>query len=339
MDVSTAVMAVLRHGRRSAATVPRMKLPAQCIRTLRQQHGLIARRQLLAAGVPAGTIRSWTERGVLEAVERGVYRPTTAARPRVQPVMAAVLRGGPTARAGGWTACALHGLEGFPLAFRTWLIVPPDRRLRAPHVIVQRGAVDRADRATLDGVPTLSARRAVIDAAMRVGGRRLRVAIDDARRRRLLTLEDLLGLACALPRHPGAVHIRRMFRSGVLDQDGEAERVLAVALADRGVFPLWSAEVLPGILPDAVMPESGLLIEYDGEEHHTVPVDRAADAAREGILRAEGWDVLRITKGELGRDRDAVADRIVQRHAERIAAGHGLPATWRPLTPGRRLRP
>lgn len=316
-----------------------MKLPAECTRTLRRQQGLIARRQLLAAGVPAGTVRSWVARGALETVDLGVYRSTTAPRSRVQPVMAAVLRGGPTARAGGWTACALHALEGFSLAARPWVIVPPDRRVRARHLVVQRGLVARGDRATLEGVPTVSARRAVIDTAIRLGGRRLRVAIDDARRRNLLTLEDLLGLARELPRHPGAERIRHVFDAGILDQDGEAERWLAAALADRGIFPLWSAEVLPGIFPDATLPEAGLIIECDGGEHHTLLVDRASDAARESLLRAEGWDVMRVTGRHLRNDLDAVADGVVQRREQGVADGRGVPATWRPLTPGRRLRP
>lgn len=253
--------------------------------------------------------------------------------------MAAVLRGGASARAGGWTACALHSLEGFPLSARPWLIVPPDRRPRIPHLLVQRGAVARVDRAMVDGVPTVSARRAIIDTAARLSGRRLRVAIDDARRRGHLTLEGLLGLAVDLQRHPGAVQVRRLFGSGLLDQDGEAERWLAVALADRDIFPLWSAQVLPGVFPDATMPEARLIVECDGRAHHTLPADRADDAARESLLRADGWEVLRTTGRELQRSAAAVADRVQQRRARRIAEGHGLPPTWRPITPGRRLRP
>lgn len=86
----------------------------------------------------------------LERVPRGVDRLPAGAVPPEQALRAAVLRCGRGARAAGESACAL--------------LVQP------------------ADRATVRGVPSVSAARALIDVAARVDERRLRAAIDSARR-------------------------------------------------------------------------------------------------------------------------------------------------------------
>ena len=272
-------------------------------------------------------------------MERGVYRVAGAPRTPTQRILAAVLRCGPEARAGGWTACALHGLEGFSLRSLRWVSVPPACRVRGVDFIVQRVPIPARECATVNGVPTVSPLRALLDAAVRVGGRRLRVAIDDARRKDLIELEALLARAASLERHAGAASIRRLFSGGLLDQDGEAERWLAVGLADRGIYPMWGPEVLPGVFPDAVMPEACLIVECDGRAHHTIEADLANDASREALLRAAGWHVLRFTARQLRRDLKTVLDTIVAVHRERRGAGLGLSADWHPLTPGRRLRP
>ncbi len=313
--------------------------PPRVAALLREQHGLVARWQLLDDGVPAATVNTWVTRGHLEVLERGVYRLHSAARPPVQDILAAVLRCGPEARAGGWTARALHGLEGFSLGAKRWVVIPPCTRVRGVRFIVQRTLVAPRDEDVVSGVPTVSASRAIIDTATRTAGKRLRVAIDDARRRNLLSLRELMSLAGGMPKYVGAAEIRRMFSSGALDQDGEAERWLAVGLAERGVFPLWSAQVLPGIFPDAAMPEASLILECDGGEHHTLLSDRAYDASRESLLRADGWEILRFSGTRLRRDLRGVVDQVVRMRQQRIDAGRGKPLTWRPLSPGRRLRP
>ncbi len=179
----------------------------------------------------------------------------------------------------------------------------------------------------------------MIDAAIRVGGKRLRIAIDDARRRRLTSLEELLTTATSLPLHPGAARIRKMFIDGGLDQDGEIERRLAIGLAKYGVYPLWGAEVLPDIFPDAAMPEASLIIECDGRAHHTIEADVASDLSRESPLRRAGWGILRFTGRQIWRKLDTTIANILDVRSERMAAGLAMPANWQPLSPARRLRP
>lgn len=316
-----------------------MALPTALIVNMRRHKGLVTRPEALHAGVPRTTLDSWVARGLLEAVEVGVFRQPGSAAPDTQHLLAAVLRAGHGARLSGWSACALHRLEGFELTAVPWVVIPVDRRVRGVEFVVQRSTLPRADFATVAGIPTVTPVRALIDAAARVSAKVLRVAIDDARRRGLVDLERLLDRAVALGRHPGALAIRRMFGSGVLDQDGELERQLALALATVGLRPIWGMEVLPGVVPDACFPEASYVLEGDSRRWHTIESDLAADLSREGLLHADAWHITRVRPTDLlHRGEELLAD-IVAIRQQRIDAGLGRPPTWRPVRPGRRLRP
>lgn len=170
-------------------------------------------------------------------------------------------------------------------------------------------------------------------------GKPLRVAIDDARRRELIDLDRLLRQAGDLGKHRGAVAIRRLFSSGLLDQDGELERQLALALDTIGLRPAWGMEVLPGIVTDACFPEASYVLECDGRHWHSIAADITSDLSRKGVMRADGWAVDCVRAADLRNARPQLLARIQTTRTQRIAAGLGRPEDWRPLHPGRRLRP
>lgn len=128
-------------------------------------------------------------------------------------------------------------------------------------------------------------------------------------------------------------------RSGLLDQDGELERQLALLLDEAGLRPAWGMEVLPGIVVDACFPDALYVIECDGRLWHRIDADRAADATRQGVLEADGWRVDRVRHEDLTGDRVAVLARVRATRAARAAAGLRRPDGWRPVRAGRRVRP
>lgn len=201
---------------------------------MRRQRSLVCRAELLDAGVSQDTINTWLRRGVPESVERGVYRSPESPSSDEQRLLAAIFRSGDGARATGWSACGPYGVEGFDLRAEPWVVIPRDRRVRGVDFVVQRADLERCDLATVAGVPAVTPTRALIDVGDRVTDKVSRVGIDDARRKRLVDLERLLARAVQLGRRPGAVAIRRLFGSGQLDQDGELERQLALALQAAG---------------------------------------------------------------------------------------------------------
>lgn len=314
--------------------------PATLLPKMERQLGLITWAQLKDVGVPHSTISSAVAEKRLVRVCPAVYSLPGSAMTPERRLMAAVLRCGKHARITGPSACALYHLEGFSLADNP-CIVMPEGQITDEKLTVIRSAIPPCDRAKVGRLPTVTPTRALIDAAIRTRGKTLRVAIDDARRRKLITLRKLLDRALALGRHPGALAIVRLFDSGLLDQDGEAERQLALTLAGIGLFPVWGAQVLPGVFPDAHFAEASLVLERDGEQHHTIAADRASDVSRDSLLRADGWWPEHITTADMQTpaSRAATAERIRSIRAKRMAAQLGRPPDWKPITPGRRLRP
>jgi hypothetical protein len=304
-----------------------------------RQLGLFTRKQALAGGCDADAVDSAVRRGQFEIVYQGVYRAAGSAITSEQRLLAAVLRCGEGARLSGWSACALYGLEGMTFDQPPWLVVPPARRVRGTDFIIQRAGLSRGEAATVRGLPSVTPMRALLDAAIRVKAKPLRVAIDDGRRRGLIDLDRLLRRADDLGKHRGAVAIRRLFGSGLLDQDGELERQLALALDSIGLQPAWGMEILPGIIADACFPDASYVLECDGRHWHSIAGDIAADVSREGVLRADGWAIDRVHAADLCNGRLQLLSRIRITHTQRMAAGLGRPADWSPVQPGRRIRP
>src|SRR5579884_860681 len=79
-------------------------------RIAEQQHGLITRRQLHAAGVDEAAVRHRVASGRIVRVRQHVFRVPGAPATREQAILAAVLAFGPGAVVSHTTAAALWGL-------------------------------------------------------------------------------------------------------------------------------------------------------------------------------------------------------------------------------------
>jgi hypothetical protein len=114
---------------------------------------------------------------------------------------------GPPCWAYGPTAGALERFDGFHLEPPFELVVPRERSVnRIGHVIHRSRDISRLDMAEVDGVPTMSATRTIIDLAGSESRERLAGAIDSALRDRL-TSEDFL--------HSRIVELRCRGRAGL----------------------------------------------------------------------------------------------------------------------------
>jgi hypothetical protein len=128
-------------------------------------------------------------------------------------------------------------------------------------------------------------------------------------------LRELIPLATALSESPGESWAR-------------------IDIHDAGLpapSPQYAIEV-NGVVKyrlDLPYPEWKVVVEYDGEEHHTSPRDRENDALRRAWLRRRGWIVIVITKDDFRRHaqatwlvelREALQERMPQRPRRRYAA-------------------
>ena len=296
-----------------------MRLSGPAAELFAAQHHVASRTQLLEC-CPEEKIDTWPRAGIVRRVHRGVWALQGSRETDHQRLMAAVLRCGPEARANGMASCWLLGLEGFEPA--VGVVVPKGTQVTGAPFPVKATVLASEDCRTIDGIPCLSAARALIEVAPRLTNKALRVAFDSARRGGLLTVDHLRKRALELATHPGARIVLKMLGSGVTDQDGEGERVLAKFF--RGVDGIeWGVEdLVPQRKLDAFMRDALLVLEYDGRDHHVLPTDRDADGLRDIEVRSVSIDgmhleVIRITKGMLDTAPDQVREFVLTRREER----------------------
>jgi hypothetical protein len=270
----------------------------------RRQHGLLTRAQLLAV-ITEHQLEHATRTGEFELVRRCVYRVGGAPWTWDQQVLAACLAGRTGTVASFRTAARVWGLPGAldddPLEVTT----PTRRRVRMPGVRVHDSFILGGwHTAVRHAIPVTSPARTLCDLTACWRPWEVERAVDDALRRKLLTLQRLEAVFLDLA-HRG----RR--RSTVM------RAVLEARLPgfDPGDSPM-EAKVLRWIvgaglpLPvqqhrvridghtyrlDLAYPDLKIAIEYDGWDWHSRRSSFDGDRARQNPLELAGWLVLRYT--------------------------------------------
>lgn len=283
-------------------------LPKPVITHLTTHLQIVSRGQLLTMGYRRGVIHGWIRRGLLIAVERGVYSLPGVPLTFERRVLARLLRCGPDAVAGPFATLALLGVEGFDAGLQIDVVVTRDRKLTTPDC--KHLDIPKADRTRHHKViPVLSAARALLEVAPHVSRKRLRVAFDDARRRELLTVAHARRRAEDLPDHPGSVILLDFLGSDAAEAESDGERPMQEFL--KQTLPNerieWQVtDLVPGRRLDAVVRRLLLGFEYDSREYH---VDREADYLRDLDCGGDGVQVIRISAG------------MLRHHAEQTRAG------------------
>jgi very-short-patch-repair endonuclease len=268
------------------------------------QHGLVARRQLVALGAGRRAVQHRLETGRLLVVRRGVYaaghRPrTTAAR-----WMAALLAVGEDAALSHRSAAAHWRLTRADGA-RVDVSLP--RSLRSvTGIALHRTALQPDELATHDGIRVTSVNRTLLDLATVVDRHRLRRAVEQAE---VLQLSDRLPLTTLLARHhrrPGTPALRALLTQGIaapgITRSELEERFLHFLDAHGLPRPKVNVPVRIGtrtIEADCVWIEHRLIVELDGHtfHHHREAFER--DRERDRLLQAAGWRVVRVTWHQL----------------------------------------
>ena len=144
-----------------------------------RQHGLVARRQLIALGLGRGAIADRLRRGVLHPVGyRGVYAVGHTALPRLGRLMGGVLAIGPGTVVSHRDAAALQGIRANGRS-RIEVTVPRAVRSR-PGIEVHRSRLPPDEIALIEGIPVTTVPRTLLDMAGVVARRELERAIHEA---------------------------------------------------------------------------------------------------------------------------------------------------------------
>jgi hypothetical protein len=268
-----------------------------------RQHGLVDREQALGA-VRRGALEHALRSGHLERVRRGVYRFAGTPETWEQQVLAACLAGGPTTVASFRTAAALWDLEGFP-RLELEATVSRARRARLPGVVVHQSEVwGSAHVARRSGIPVTSIARTLCDLTAVTRPWIVERAVDQALRRRLVTVRRLAATYEALA---GRGRRRSTIMRKILEhrlpgyEPGESapEQRIADLLVRSGLpRPVQQHRVRIGNRSariDLAYPERCIAIEYDGWDFHGNRSAFDEDRARGNDLVLLGFQLLRFT--------------------------------------------
>jgi very-short-patch-repair endonuclease len=294
-----------------------------------RQYGVVARRQLLAAGISSSAIGRAIEGRRLHPVHRGVYAAghrVLTARGRWS---AAVLAAGPGAVLSHRSAAAawdLLGPSGGPIE-----VTSPYRRHRL-HAVRPHRSLLRADEVTgIGGIPVTSIPRTLFDLAAVVPPHRLRRAINEAEYRRR---GDARALRDLLDRRPGRRGVRAL--RAILDEPWLGQARTRSEFEDRFTQFLRSRDLPPAepnatlvltdrtIEVDQLWRAARLVVELDGRGAHDSASGFERDRERDRALVVAGWRVVRVTWRQLHHHPERLATELrslLGLGAERASAG------------------
>jgi very-short-patch-repair endonuclease len=264
----------------------------------RAQHGVIARRQLLALGYSEKGIKHRVGIGRLHPLYRGVY---AVGRPELTQLgrwMAAILAKGPAAVLSHRSAASLYGIAQ-QKGNAIHVAVPAHSRRRSSRGIsVHRRTELRAT--TRQGVPTTTIEDTLIDLAIDLSSDALEQAINEADKRDLVDPEALRE-AVAETRRPGAAAVRSVM-DGFVRTDSPLERAFLRIVKKAGLPRPRTQAHVNGHRVDFFWPELKLVVETDGLRYHRTAVQQAADRQRDHAHFLAGLTALRFTHGQVKGD-------------------------------------
>jgi len=263
-----------------------------------RQHGVVARRQILALGVDTDFIARQLVAGRLHPVHLGVFAVGHAALTFRGRWMAAVLAGGEAALLSHVSAALLWELVDRGTALIHIVIADGGSRSRPGLVIHRTRRLPPEHRTERDGIPVTTPHRTLLDLAGTLPPERLRFAAEAADRAGLLNVRDLAAECEAWHGRKGIGALRSI----VLEQRGAVQRTKSPPEARflrlclrRGLPEPLVNTGLHGYEVDFHWPEAGLVVEIDTFTYHRSWAQRQRDLRRDANLKSRGVEVLRLT--------------------------------------------
>jgi very-short-patch-repair endonuclease/predicted transcriptional regulator of viral defense system len=280
-------------------------------RLAERQHGVVARRQLLALGMGGRAVVGRLERGQLHEVFRGVY-------------VVGVRR---ISKRGRWMAAVLASGDGAVLSHRSagrlWRLLPPAAewvdvtcsatQIERKGIIGHRSALRDDEWLVEDTIPVTSPFRTIFDLAAVLEMRELERAFHEAEVRQV---RDRVSLPMLLERYPGRRGTRKVRallesrRPVVITRNDFEEAFLTLIDAYGLPRPRMNADLaLRGRFfeIDALWERERVAAELDSRGVHGTPKKFESDRQRDRILLAEGWRTMRITWRQLQEEPEEIA--------------------------------
>lgn len=282
-----------------------MSKDAAVARIAARQHGLVTRDQARACGLTDDEIHYRLAGGRWSILRRTVFVINGCPPGWEQAVRGACLATGDVCAAAGLTAGRLWELR-LPPPAEIELVSPLGRRHRLEGVRHHRRTdLDVADFGQCRGIPSTSPARTLVDTSGLVVPGNLGKVVDDALRRKVLTMGELRSCHERIDAGPGrraTVAMRQVLAERQPGYDpGDSDRELWVidVLVKAGLrAPVQQHRVRVGghiyYLDLAYLPEM-VGLEFDGWDTHRTFSSFHGDRQRTRRLVAAGWTILPVT--------------------------------------------
>ncbi|MCB1029159.1 MAG: type IV toxin-antitoxin system AbiEi family antitoxin domain-containing protein, partial [Microthrixaceae bacterium] len=277
------------------------------------QHGVVARRQLLAHGVAGRAVRTASEAGRLERVAQGLYRVPGSPRTHTQALWMAHLAAGPASVVSHGSAARVWRLQAIEHCEPTVSVphrLSPDT---AGLAIVHRSRhLEPVDVTTRLGLPVTTQARTLVDVARSCGRSRLRSALDSARFDCRVPIAEI-GEAALRLSGPGWRGTGLLCE--LLDERDDSDAMSQSALEDllgqvlrgagitrfRRQHPLPSLGGISGFV-DVYVDELELIAEGDGRRWHVRQAALRRDHQRDFAAQQLGIVTVRFLHEHLTTD-------------------------------------
>jgi very-short-patch-repair endonuclease len=286
-----------------------------------EQHGIVGRRQLLAAEVDGSAIDRAVRAGRLYAIHRGVYASVAPELLTEEGHLVAALL------AAGDGAFLSHGTAAW-----RWRIIPappsvitlavPRRRMVAGLKLHVSGRYLPGDTTHNGGLPTTTVARTLLDLATRYHHHALLKALAEAEFQHDLRPDDVDR---TLRRgHPGSATLRAALKEhapGHGEMKSRLERRFRELLIERGIeLPERNQSVGPWTV-DCLWREQRVVVELAGRQHER-PHQADSDDDRDLWMRRHGYIARRYGKRQIEQRPDEVIADLLNAFAEAVQLGY-----------------
>ena len=278
-----------------------------------RQHGVVARRQLLALGFNKREIEHRVSRGRLHLVMRGIYAVGWPRLTKKRRWMTAVLACGEGAVLSHRSAAALWGI-GFERERLIDISVRRRAELKRPGLRVRgRPSLGPEDVTSVDGIPVTAIVQTLLDLATELPPGRLERAVNEADKYDLVDPETLRSRLGDHVGEPGTKALRKLLDKRTFRlSDSDLEVLFRPIARKAGLPPPLTKQKVNGFEVDFFWPDLGLVVETDGLRYHRTPSTQTRDARRDRAHTLAGMTPLRFTHYEIRYEPSQVRDELTR---------------------------
>ncbi len=286
-----------------------------------EQHGLLARRDLLELGFGHAAIEHRLATGRLHRVMRGVYAVGWPGLTRERRWMAAVLACGPEAALSHRSAAALWGIGE---ERRRLVNVSVRRRCEVRPARVRarsRPSLPAGDVTIYEGIPVTTPARTLVNLAGEVGAEELERCVNEADKRDRIDPEALRAALAGFRGERGVRALRALLdRQTFALSDSDLEVFFRRIAKSAGLPAPRGKAWVNGFEVDFFWPELGLVVETDGLHYHRTAAEQGRDRVRDQAHTAAGLTQLRFAHYQVRYEAEYVGG-VLAKVAGRLSSG------------------